>query len=60
MPGFDVAAWFGLAAPGNTPPDIVEKLNREVRAALADAKLKSRLADLGSEPLMLTPSGSIL
>ena len=56
LPGYDVAAWFGLAAPGNTPPDIVQKLNREVGAALADAKLKSRLAELGSEPLTLTPS----
>jgi len=55
LPGYDVAAWFGLAAPGNTPADMIKKLNREVNAALADVKLKSRLADLGSEPLTLTP-----
>ena len=48
MPGYDAAAWIGIGAPKNTPPEILDKLNKEVNAALADPKLKLRLADLGS------------
>jgi len=48
VPGYDAAAWIGVSAPKNTPPEIIDKLNKEVNAALADPKLKLRLADLGS------------
>jgi tripartite-type tricarboxylate transporter receptor subunit TctC len=48
VPGYDAAAWIGVGAPKNTPPEIIDKLNKEVNAALADPKLKLRLADLGS------------
>jgi tripartite-type tricarboxylate transporter receptor subunit TctC len=47
LPGYEASAWYGLAAPRNTPSDIVRKLNNEVNAGLADAKTKARLADLG-------------
>lgn len=47
VPGYDVTVWNGLAAPNGTPAETVEKLNREVNAALADAKVAGRLADLG-------------
>jgi tripartite-type tricarboxylate transporter receptor subunit TctC len=57
LPGYDVAAWFGLAAPRNTPAENIEKLNREIAAVLTDTKFKSRLTDLGSEPLPMTPDG---
>jgi tripartite-type tricarboxylate transporter receptor subunit TctC len=48
VPGYDAAAWIGVGAPKNTPPEIIDKLNNEINAALADPKLKLRLADLGS------------
>jgi tripartite-type tricarboxylate transporter receptor subunit TctC len=57
LPDYDVTVWNGLAAPRNTPPEIIEKLNREIGAVLADTKVKSRLTVLGSEPLPMTPDG---
>jgi tripartite-type tricarboxylate transporter receptor subunit TctC len=51
LPGYEVSAWFGVGAPRNTPADIIEKLNKEINAALADPKLKARLADLGATVL---------
>jgi tripartite-type tricarboxylate transporter receptor subunit TctC len=50
VPGYEVSAWYGMVAPKNTPAAIVEVLNREINAGLADAKLKARFADLGSSP----------
>jgi len=50
------AAWIGVSAPRNTPPEIIDKLNKEVNAALADPKLKLRLADLGSSVAGGSPS----
>jgi tripartite-type tricarboxylate transporter receptor subunit TctC len=47
VPGYEVTIWNGLAAPKRTPREIVERLNREVNAALIDAKVTARLADLG-------------
>ena len=44
VPGYDAAGWYGVGAPKSTPADIVDKLNREVNAGLADTKLKARLA----------------
>ena len=51
VPGFAVTGWLGIGAPKGTPPEIVERLNREVNAALADPVVKARMADLGSDPL---------
>ena len=47
LPGYEASAFFGMAVPKGTPPEIVDKLNKEVNAALADANIKARLADLG-------------
>jgi tripartite-type tricarboxylate transporter receptor subunit TctC len=47
LPGYEASGWYGIAAPKATPPEIVEKLNKEINAGLADAKMKARLADLG-------------
>jgi tripartite-type tricarboxylate transporter receptor subunit TctC len=51
VPGYESSAWYGLVAPRSTPPAIVERLNREVNAALADPKMKARLADMGGTML---------
>ncbi len=48
VPGYEASGWLGLGVPKNTPAEIVEKLNREINAGLADPKLKAQLADLGS------------
>jgi tripartite-type tricarboxylate transporter receptor subunit TctC len=55
LPGYEASVWYGIAAPKGTPPDIVEQLNRAVNAALADPKIRTRLAELGGEPMPLTP-----
>ena len=51
VPGYEASGWLGVGAPRNTPAEIVEKLNREINAALADPKIKARLADLGGTPV---------
>jgi tripartite-type tricarboxylate transporter receptor subunit TctC len=56
VPGYEASVWFGIGAPRNTPPDIIEKLNKEINAALADPKLKARLADLGGTVLPGSPA----
>jgi hypothetical protein len=56
VPGYEASTWYGVGAPKNTPAEIVEKLNKEINAALADPKLKARLADLGAEPMSMTPA----
>ena len=48
LPGFEASGWYGVAAPKDTSPEIVRKLNAEINAGLADDKVKVRLADLGS------------
>jgi tripartite-type tricarboxylate transporter receptor subunit TctC len=54
--GYEASFWHGLGAPKNTPTEIVEKLNKEINAALADPKLKARFADLGGMPLAFSPA----
>ena len=49
VPGYEATAWNGIGAPKNTPTEIIEKLNKEINAALADPKMKARIADLGAE-----------
>ena len=56
LPGYEASAWLGLGAPRGTPTEIVEKLNREINAGLADPKIKARFADLGGTVLPLSPS----
>ena len=48
LPGFEASTWFGVGAPKNTPAEIVDKLNKEVNAALADPTMKARLANVGA------------
>jgi tripartite-type tricarboxylate transporter receptor subunit TctC len=54
LPGFEASVWYGVGAPRETPAEIVEKLNNRINAALADPKLKARLAELGAEPMSMT------
>ena len=56
LPGFEASSWYGMGAPKNTPAEIVEKLNKEVNAALADPKMKARLADLGGIAIAGAPA----
>jgi tripartite-type tricarboxylate transporter receptor subunit TctC len=56
VPGFEASSWYGVGAPRNTPTEIIEKLNKEINAALADPKMKVRLADLGGTPLPSSPA----
>jgi len=56
VPGYEASAWFGIGAPKGTPANIVEKINKSVNDALADAKMKVRLADLGGIPMGGTPA----
>ena len=56
VPGYEASVWYGIAAPKGTPPEIVDKLNQAVNAVLADPKLQARLAELGGEPMPMTPA----
>ena len=56
VPGYEASTWFGIGAPKNTPAEIVDKLNKEINAGLADPKLKGRLADLGGDVLAYSPT----
>jgi tripartite-type tricarboxylate transporter receptor subunit TctC len=54
--GYEAAGWYGIGAPKNTPAEIIDKLNKATNGALADPKLKARLADLGVRPTSMTPA----
>jgi tripartite-type tricarboxylate transporter receptor subunit TctC len=56
LPGYEGVGWYGLAAPKNTPREIIDRLNRETNAALANAEFKTKLANLGVEPIVATPA----
>src|SRR3954451_16191711 len=56
VPGYEAISWYGTSAPKNTPADIVDKLNKEINAGLADPKLKARLAELGGTVLPGSPA----
>ena len=56
VPGYEASAWYGIGAPRNTPAEIVDKLNKEINAALSDPKIKTRLADLGGTVLSGSPA----
>src|SRR5262249_24494019 len=56
VPGYEASSLYGIGVPRDTPADIVDKLNKEVNAALADPKLRTRLGDLGGTPFGGTPA----
>jgi tripartite-type tricarboxylate transporter receptor subunit TctC len=56
VPGYEASAWYGVGAPRKTPDEIIERLNKEANAGLADAKLKVRLADLGGTLIPGSPA----
>ena len=58
LPGYEASGWLGIGAPKNTPAEIIERLNREINAGLADPKFKARLADLGLTVLGVRPPTS--
>ena len=56
VPGYEASLWQGIGAPKNTPSEIIDRLNKEINAALADPKMKARLADLGCTPFAQSPA----
>ena len=56
VPGYEASIWFGIGAPNNTPTEILDKLNNEINAAVADPNMKARLADLGGTILAGSPA----
>jgi tripartite-type tricarboxylate transporter receptor subunit TctC len=56
VPGYEASNWYGMGAPKTTPAKIVEKLNKEINAGLADPNMKTRLADLGGTVLSSSPA----
>jgi tripartite-type tricarboxylate transporter receptor subunit TctC len=57
VPGYEVSAWYGVGAPKGTPNEVIDKLNNEINAGLADPKLKARIADFGGTVFALSPAG---
>jgi tripartite-type tricarboxylate transporter receptor subunit TctC len=62
VPGYEASQWYGVGAPKATPAEIVDKLNKEINAGLADPKMQARLADFGGTPLVVSPAdfGSLI
>jgi tripartite-type tricarboxylate transporter receptor subunit TctC len=56
VPGYEASGWFGLGAPKNTSAEIIETLNREINAGLADPTMQARLAELGGTVLSSSPA----
>ena len=56
VPGYEASVFYGMAAPKGTPPEVVATLNSAVNAVLADPKLQTRMAELGGEPMPMTPA----
>ena len=56
VPGYEVSAWYGMGAPSGTPAEVIDKINKEINAGLADPSLKARIADFGGTPFALSPS----
>ena len=56
VPGYEITAWFGVGAPRGTPAEVIDKINTEITAGLADPKMKARLADFADVPMPMTPT----
>jgi len=56
VPGYDASGWHGIVAPPGTPPGVVNKLNAEIAAILADPGLRARIVDMGGVPLGGSPA----
>ena len=56
VPGYEITAWFGVGAPQGTPAEVIDKINTEITAGLADPKMKARLADFADVPMPMTPT----
>lgn len=56
LPGYESSQWYGIGSPKNTPAEIIDGLNREINAALADPKFRTRLIDLGGAPISGSPA----
>jgi tripartite-type tricarboxylate transporter receptor subunit TctC len=56
VPGYEASGWFGIGAPRSTSSGIIERLNKDIDAVVADRKMRARLVDLGVEPMLMTPA----
>jgi tripartite-type tricarboxylate transporter receptor subunit TctC len=56
VPDYEASTWYGVGAPKATPAEIIDKLNKEINAGLADPKMQARLADFGGTPLVVSPA----
>jgi tripartite-type tricarboxylate transporter receptor subunit TctC len=56
LPDYEASLWYGIGAPRNTPVEVIDKLNKEINAALADLRMKARIVDLGGDVLALSPA----
>ena len=56
VPGYEALGWYGISAPAGTPPEIIDKLNKEMNAGLADPAIKAKLLAIGVVPTPMTPA----
>jgi tripartite-type tricarboxylate transporter receptor subunit TctC len=56
LPGYEATGWQGIGAPSGTPAEIIDRLNKEINTGLADAKMKAQIANLGVDPMPMTPT----
>jgi tripartite-type tricarboxylate transporter receptor subunit TctC len=56
VPGYEGSGWLGVGAPRGTPAEVIDKLNKEINAVIADPAMTARLVDLGTEPDLMTPA----
>jgi tripartite-type tricarboxylate transporter receptor subunit TctC len=56
VPGYKASQWYGVGAPKDTPAEVVDKLNKEINAVVADPLIKARFASLGVDPMSMTPA----
>jgi tripartite-type tricarboxylate transporter receptor subunit TctC len=56
LPGYEASGWYGIGAPKSTPAEVIERLNKEVNAAIADPKLQARFANLSATALAGSPA----
>jgi tripartite-type tricarboxylate transporter receptor subunit TctC len=56
IPGYEAMSWYGIGAPRNAPAEVIEMLNKDINTALADPRMRARLSDLGTTPLVRSPA----